>query len=255
MLKQQLKSKCYILTGGMPVDSLEQESLIIDFEFGPILFEDDTDVLKNLQQNQCGNRTNLNWGEFNTKDLVIGIAGDAGYALIKGILIGTGMNLITKIWNDEEIKVEKVIKEALKTGADFAINIIAAGAIKVGVEKDIIKVIPKGTPASTIANVAYIGIQNIQILGKFAMRKLTLKEVLNEMWATTLATVAALATGTIGTVVGEVIGTIFGPVGTFAGGYVGGVVGYIIGAKVGENVIKGTKEVQKVAKSVIKIIA
>lgn len=165
------------------------------------------------------------------------------------------MNLVTKIWNDEEIQVEKVVKEALKTGADFAINVIAAGALKAGVEKDIIKVIPKGTPASTIANVLYVGIQNIEILGMFAMGRLKLKEVLKEMGEATLSTVAALAAGTIGTAIGELIGTIFGPVGTFAGGYVGGVVGYILGAKVGENVTKGAKKVEKVAKSVIKIIA
>jgi hypothetical protein len=237
------------------VDNLGKKPLIIDFEFGPILFGDRGQALKSSQQNQCGNRTSLNWGEFNNKDLAIGIAGDAGYAAITGLLIGVGMNLFTKIWKDEEIQVEKVVKEALKTGADFAINVIAAGALKAGVEKDIIKVIPKGTPASTIGNVLYVGIQNIEILGMFAMGRLKLKEVLKEMGEVTLSTVAALAAGTIGTAIGEFIGTIFGPVGTFAGGYVGGVVGYILGAKVGENVTKGAKKVEKVARSVIKIIA
>lgn len=225
-------------------------TLIKIFQFGPVFFEDKTGDVKSLQQNQSGN--NFNWNEYKTKDLAIGIGTQAGYAAIQGALIGVGMNLVTKVWNDEEIKVEKVVKDALKTGADFAINVILAGALKVGVEKDIVKFIPKGTPESTIANILYIGIQNVQILAEGEIGKLTLKEVLNKIGVTTVSTATALAAGGIGTLGGEIIGTIFGPAGTFVGGYVGGIIGYIAGEKVGETVTKGIKKVKEVVKKVTK---
>ena len=54
---------------------------------------------------------------------------------------------------------EVVVEQALASGADFGIKIATSGALKVSVEKEIIKFIPKGTPAKTLANVAHIAIE------------------------------------------------------------------------------------------------
>lgn len=61
-----------------------------------------------------------------------------------------GFDVAQKLWNGEEIEAEEVAETALVSGADFGIKAAAAGALKVGVEKEIITVIPKGTPAGTI---------------------------------------------------------------------------------------------------------
>jgi len=47
------------------------------------------------------------------------------------------------------------------SGADFGIKAATAGALKVAVEKGVVTVIPKGTPAGTIANIAYIASEKI----------------------------------------------------------------------------------------------
>ena len=44
------------------------------------------------------------------------------------------------------------------------IKTVTAGALKVAVEKGIITIIPKGTPAGVIANLACISIENVKIL-------------------------------------------------------------------------------------------
>lgn len=102
---------------------------------------------------QSGNWNDLNWNEYKTKDLAIGIGKQAGYAAMQGAAIGVGIDVATKVWNGEEIKGEEVVEQALISGADFGIKAATAGALKVGVEKGIIKVIPKGTPAGIIANI------------------------------------------------------------------------------------------------------
>ena len=41
--------------------------------------------------------------------------------------------------------------------------------------------IPKGTPAGTIANIAHVAVENVKIAGKMATGELTVKEGLEKM--------------------------------------------------------------------------
>lgn len=86
---------------------------------------------------QSGKWNELNWNEYRTKDLAIGIGKQAGYAALQGAAIGVGFDVAAKLWNGEEIKGEEVVETALKSGADFGIKAAAAGALKAGVEKGI----------------------------------------------------------------------------------------------------------------------
>lgn len=201
---------------------------------------------------QSGNWNDLNWNEYKTKDLAIGIGKQAGYAAIQGAAIGVGIDVATKVWNGEEIKGEEVVEQALISGADFGIKAATAGALKVGVEKGIIKVIPKGTPAGIIANIAYVGIENAKIGCKVATGELTIQEGMEQMEQTTVSTVAGLAAGAKGTVIGAQIGIIFGPGGVAVGGFIGGTVGYIAGSEVAKNIVKGVQKVREKAKDTIK---
>lgn len=210
---------------------------------------------KDLQKEaQSGNWNDLNWNEYKSKDLAIGIGKQVGYAAIQGVAIGAGMKLATKVWNGEEIKAEEVVEQALVSGADFGLKAATAGALKVSVEKGIVKAIPKGTPAGTIANIAYVAVENVKVLGKVATGELTVKEGLNRMEQTTVATVAGIAGSAKGTAIGATIGTVFGPVGTVVGGFVGGTIGYIAGSKVAETVVKGVQRVREKAKEIVKEI-
>lgn len=204
---------------------------------------------------QSGKWNELNWNEYTTKDLAIGIGKQAGYAALQGAAIGVGFDVAQKLWNGEEIEAEEVVETALVSGADFGVKAAAAGALKVGVEKEVISVIPKGTPASTIANIAYVAIEDIKVLGKMATGELSFKEGIDKIEQTTVATVAGLATMGKGVAIGAAIGTVFGPVGTAVGGFIGGTVGYMAGSKVGETVVKCVQKVRdgavKVAKTIV----
>lgn len=210
---------------------------------------------KKLQKEaQSGKWNDLNWNEYKAKDLAMGIGKQAGQAALMGAAIGVGFNVAQKVCEGEQIDGEEVVETALISGVDFGIKAATAGALKVGTEKGIISVIPKGTPAGTIANIAYVGIENVKVIGKIATGELTLKEGFDKMEQVTVSTVAGIAASAKGAAIGATIGTVFGPVGTVVGGFIGGTVGYMAGSKVGEIVVKGVQKVREVAKSVTKAI-
>lgn len=203
---------------------------------------------------QSGNWNDLNWNEYATKDLAIGICKQAGYAALQGAAIGVGFDVAQKLWNGESIDADEVVETAIVSGADFGVKAAAAGALKVGVEKEIIKVIPKGTPAGTIANIAYVAIEDVKVLGKMATGELTMKEGIEKLEQTTVSTAAGLVAMGKGAAIGAAMGTVFGPVGTAVGGFIGGTVGYMAGSKAGEAVVKCAQKVRDGAKKVAKTV-
>lgn len=210
---------------------------------------------KRQQEAQSGNWNELNWNEYKAKDLTIGIGKKAGYAALQGAAIGIGFDMAYKVWNKEEIKGEEIVKTAIVSGSDFGIKAAAAGALKVGVEKGIIKAIPKGTPASTITNIVYVGIENTKILSKVASGELSFAEGIEKMEQTSVSTIAGMVMSAKGTAIGAAIGAVFGPVGIAVGGFVGGTVGYMAGSKTGEAVVNGAQKIRKKAKTILQEIA
>lgn len=210
---------------------------------------------KELQDEaQSGKWNDLNWNEYKAKDLAIGIGKQAGQAALMGTAVGVGFDVAQKVWNGEEINGEELVETAIVSGADFGVKAAAAGALKVGVEKEIVTAIPKGTPAGTIANIAHVAIEDVKIVGKMATGELTVKEGFEKMEQTTVATVAGIATSTKGAAIGAAVGSVLGPVGTVVGGFIGGTVGYMAGSKAGETVVKSVQKIREKAKVVVKSV-
>ena len=206
---------------------------------------------------QSGKWNDLNWNEYAMKDLAIGIGKQAGYAALQGAAIGAGFELAQKLWNKEDIDAEEIVGNALKTGADVGLKAAIAGALKVAAEKEIISVIPKGTPASTIANVVYVAVEDVKVISKIASGELSFYEGAEELERTTVSVVAglvAMASGTelgvmagktAGTVIGKTVGIVLGPVGATIGGFIGGTVGFMAGSLIGESCVKGVQFIRK----------
>lgn len=204
---------------------------------------------------QSGNWNELNWNEYAAQDLAVGIGKQAGKAALQGAVIGVGTEVAQKLWDGEPIDGEEIVETAIVSGADFGLKAATAGALKVGVEKEVITVIPKGTPAKTIANIVFVGIENLKILGKTATGEFTLKEGIEKIEQTTVATVAGLMTTEKGTKIGAAIGSVFGPAGTAIGSFLGGTIGYMAGSKFGEDVVECAHKVRDSAFKLAKTIA
>jgi hypothetical protein len=208
---------------------------------------------KELQNEaQSGAWSGLDWNEYQTKDLATRIGKEAGQAALLGAAVGVRFEIAQKAWNGEKIEGEELVEAALTSGADLGVKTAAAGALKVCVEKDMIAALPKGTPASTITDIAHVAVENVKIIKKVATRKLTVREGLEKMEQTTVAAVSGIAASAKGTAIGAAIGTVLGPIGTVVGGFIGGTVGYMAGSKVGETVVKGAQRLCEKAKEAVK---
>lgn len=211
---------------------------------------------KELQNEaQSGKWNDLNWNEYQLKDLGIGIGKQAGQAALMGAAIGIGFDVAQKVWNEEEIDGAEIVETAIVSGADFGIKAAAAGALKVGVEKGIITAIPKGTPAGTIANIVHVGVENVKVIGKIATGELTIKEGFEKMEQVTVSTVAGITASVKGAAIGAAVGTVFGPVGNVVGGFIGGTVGYMAGSKVRENAVKVVKKIRDKSRDIVKSVS
>ena len=205
-----------------------------------------------LEVQKKGNIPTTDWNSFNTKDLVMNISKNAGMAGVQAAAITTGFSLAAKVLSDEPVETEEVVETALKTGADAGIKAAAAGALKVGAEKGIISIIPKGTPAGIIANIACVGIENIKILSKVATGELTMSQGLDRMGRTTTSMIYGIGWSGAGAAIGAAALSWIPVVGPIAGGLLGGMVGYMAGSKFGSAVYNGIKSVGRGVKSVAK---
>lgn len=237
------------------IDISKKHTIILEAPDGTTSTPLSKPTAKDLQyEAQSGNWNDLNWNDYKTKDLALGVGKKAGQAALMGAAVGVGFNVAQKVWNGEKIDGEEIVETALVSGADFGVKAATAGALKVGAEKGIITVIPKGTPAGTIANIAFVAIENVKILGKMATGELSAKEGFEKMEQTTVATVAGIAASAKGAAIGAAVGTVFGPVGTAVGGFVGGTVGYMAGSKIGETVVKGAQKIREKAKDTMRTV-
>lgn len=227
---------------------------------------------KDLQERtQDGEIPEYDWNNFSTQDLAAQVGKQAGFAAMQGAAIGVGFDIAHKLWNGEEIKAEDEIITALETGADFGVKSAVGSALKIGAEKGILKFIPKGTPAAVLANVAFVGVENVKVLSKVATGDLTPREGVEKMADVTSSAVGGLmamgsgaAIGTkAGVVLGATLGTFFGgpagaviggKVGAVVGGFVGGSLGYIAGSAAGKAVCGAAKKVVSVAVNVVKTV-
>ena len=194
---------------------------------------------------QDGSVPKTNWNSFQTKDLALQIGKNAGMVGLQAAVITTGFSLAEQAIQGDGIDVDESISLALKTGTDAGIKAAAAGALKVGIEKGIIRIIPPATPMGVIVNIVCVGIENIKILLKVASGEITLSQAMEQMGRTTCAMVFGLGWGAAGAGIGAAALAWIPIVGPIVGGFVGGIVGYMAGSKVGETIHKGFIAVKK----------
>lgn len=209
------------------------------------------DAGKMRDEAQSGKWNELNWNEYKAKDLAIGIGKQAGKAGIIGAAFGAVTEVASKAINGEEINGKDVAKAAIRGGADASVKTVVAGALKVGVEKGVIKALPKGTPLEVYSTIACVGVENAKIAAKVAAGKLSVPEALSQSADVTVSGITGAMGSALGkkavtsiiSKIGATIGTAFGPVGTAIGGVVGSVVGYAAGSAIGKAVVAGTKKI------------
>lgn len=215
------------------------------------------DELKILQKRaqEDGVLITMDYSHFRTKDLVKSIVKYSGIMALQSAAVTSGLTIASKIFKGEKVDSDEMVEIAIKTGADTSIKTVTSGTLHVAIRKGIIKLIPKSTPASVIANIACVGIENVKILSKIASGEISVTKGLDQMGRTTTSMVSGLWGMAKGVVIGaELTGWIpvVGPVLAVATGFVGGMVGYFGGSKMGDAIYSVGKKVASAAKTVAK---
>ena len=198
-----------------------------------------------LKTQEHGQVPTREWNSFQTKELAMNIGKNAGLAGLQAMAITSGFALAEQVLRGEKIDVEETVNLAVETGADTGLKAATAGAVKVGVEKGIISIIPKGTPAGAITNIVCVSIENVKILNKIAKGELTMTQALDQMGKTTMTMIYGLGWSKTGMVIGASLLSWIPVVGPVVGGFVGGMLGYMGGSKLGQGIYKGLKTVGK----------
>lgn len=194
----------------------------------------------------------VDWNSYQTKELAVNIGKQAGQAGVQAAFLGAGIHLVGKALSGEKVEADEVVKTALVTGADTGVKAAAGGALKVASERSMISLLPPGTPAGTIAQIACVGIENVKILWKVAKGELTMSEAMEHMGRTSVSMYAGLSAGAVGAGVGAAALSWIPVVGPVVGGIVGGIAGYTAGSKFGEKIFEAGKKVVKTGVKIIK---
>lgn len=197
----------------------------------------------------------MDYNDYQSKDLAMSIGKNAGVMALHSMAITTGLNVVRKLFKGEPVDADEMIETAIKTGADTSVKVVAAGTLQVGVRKEILRFIPKTTPAGFIANIACVGIENVKVLAKIASGELSVTKGIDQIGRTTVS----MAGGFVGMAKGAAIGAsmtswipVVGPALGVATGFVGGMVGYFGGSKLGDAVYNAGKTVAKAAVGIAK---
>lgn len=185
------------------------------------------------------------------------IAGKSLQAAKYGFLTGMAFSLGKKALKGEEIEVEDVLVDGLKTGANVGMSSAVAGGLKVAVEKGFIK----GTLGKILSNGTVVGVvasSSLEIISSFyklGKGEITFREAasnIGESMLTNWASLKAMSYG--GTILGKaatvgiqlfttVASVISAPVALTIGAIVG-----LVATKTGKTILKGAgKVVSKVA--------
>lgn len=200
----------------------------------------------------------LDYNDFRTKDLAMSVCKNAAVVGLQSMAITTGFHVMRKAFQGEPVDTDELVEEAIVTGADTSVKVVAASALKSAVGKGTISCIPKTIPGAAIANIACVGVENVKILAQVAGGDLSLTEGIDHMGRANVSMAGGfigMAKGTsFGTVAGVALSSIpvIGPVLGVATGLVGGMVGYCGGSKIGEAVYNGAKTVAKAVAGVAK---
>ena len=129
---------------------------------------------------QEGKSLEIDWNYYKLKDLTNHMTQNVAFASLQSATVAVGFDLVQKKMTGQKIDGGEVVELALRTGVDSGIKNATTVGLKIASEKGLISLIPKGTPAGIIANVACVAIENVKVLGKVASGELTIAKGLEK---------------------------------------------------------------------------
>lgn len=187
---------------------------------------------------------------YSTKEYALSIGKNAGVMALQMAAVTTGIDLVARIYQGEELHADEMVEGALRSGADTGVKVVASGTLHVAVRNEMIPFLPKSLSTNMITSIAFVGIENTKILLKMAEGKLSTVKGLDHMGRVTVSMAGGLWCMALakGALEGFALGGIMG-VGV---GLIAGMAGYAAGCGVGNKIYVAAKKVGQGAKKLAK---
>ena len=195
------------------------------------------DEMKNLQRQaqENGITPTLDDYYYSSKEYALSVGRNAGVMALQMAAVTTGLDIVSKVAQGKEIKTDEVLETALSAGADTGVKVVAAGTLHGAVRKGTISFLPKALGASTIASIAFVGVENAKVMLKMAAGKLSMVSGLDRMGQVTTSMIGGMGIASL--VQGAVAGIVGGPIGVGVG-LVSGMVAMRLAAVLGRRFIQ-----------------
>lgn len=196
------------------------------------------------------------WNSYNTKKLAYNIGRQAVIAGVSAAALTVGIDTAAKLVQGKKINPAESMELAIRTGVDTGAKVTTAAAIKVGMEKGVLKLIPKAVGGIGVAVIADAAIENAKVAYKVAKGDMSITQGLDAMGRGTCGCVGSFAGGIEGSAAAAltVATLISNPIGILAVGVAGLVAGSIAGNAVGQAVYSGAKTIVKGAVKCVKSV-
>ncbi len=182
---------------------------------------------------------------YTTKEYALAVGKNAGAMALQAAAVTTGIDVVMKVCQGQDIQPDEVMGTALRAGSDTGVKTVAAGTLCTAVKNGKVSFLPKDTGAGLVAGIAFVGVENAKVLLEVAEGKLSPLRGLDKMGKTTMAMLGGL--GLTELVKTALVGAIGGPLSVGAS-LVTGLVSYAAGSGIGGKVYAAAKTIAKTAK-------
>jgi hypothetical protein len=155
----------------------------------------------------------------------------------------------------EQIAPNQIIQEALKSGVDSSMQVVASGALKIASENELLQNLPKNTPAEVVAGISSVGVESTKILAHVASGEISFTKGIEQFGRLGVSVVKNFWTIAKNISVKDVVTTylpFLGPQFAVISQVVGTVTAFMGGTEFGKSIVKTKEKVANVAKTVAK---
>ena len=190
---------------------------------------------------------NMNWNNYTAAAMASNITNQANLAGLGGIMIPTGMNLALQATNGmaipNNIKMEEV---EVASNVDRGVKAVAAGALKICLEKGKIPFLRKIIPKAAVVDVACLGVESVKAIARFAQGKATAMQTVEHLRRATTSTIVNMISSGVGMAMFAGI-PVVGPI---IGGTLGMMVANMSQNQLGQMVSMGLQKITPIATTV-----
>lgn len=202
---------------------------------------------------ESSEETEQEYSPYQIKELAMDIGKNASVMGIQTASSTIGTAIAARIMEGEQIIPSEIIQEALQSGVDSSLQIVASGALEIASQNELIQALPQDTSAEVIASISSMGIENVKILSRILSGEISLMQGITQFGRVTTAVIGNIFNMAKGGGFSQYITKVFpflGPKAVVIAEMIGTTVAFLGGTPFGKKIVETKNKVANAAKAV-----